>query len=264
VPLGAYEELEFDLAGALRERLIGMFSEMTSAPLAADIVSATVPNEQGVYQLFHKEQLVYIGKTDADAGLRARLGRHALKILNRADLDPSDVSFKAIRLFVFTVMDLETELLRAARPPWNGGGFGSNDPGRERDTTRIKPTNFDALYPLDIDRQVQISIPAGTQTSAEEALVAIQRSVPWKLRRQNLGGNSRKPHEDLAAATVVLPSDVASPWALLSEIVRQLPAGWQATALRSHVILYKERKDYPDPLGVAVSPGSLANAPKLG
>lgn len=254
--LSAYEELEFDLAGALRERLIEMFVEMTAAPLTSAVVSQVVPNEQGVYQLFHEGQLVYIGKTDADAGLRARLNRHSLKILSRFGLDPDDVSFKAIRLFVFTVMDLETELLKAGRPAWNGGGFGSNDPGRERDTTRIKVTNFDALYPLDIGGAIEISIPAGTPVSAEEAIVAIQKGVPWKLRRQNLGGNSRKPHPDLATSTVRLSTSKGSAWALLGEVVSQLPAHWQATALRSHLILYKERRDYPDPLGVALSPGS--------
>jgi hypothetical protein len=239
-----------------------MFADMVAAPLTSEDVSKTVPNEQGVYQLFHQDQLVYIGKTDADAGLRARLARHSLKILSRFGLDPSDVSFKAIRLFVFTVMDLETELLKAGRPAWNGGGFGSNDPGRERDTTKIKVTNFDALYPLDIHREVQVGIPAGVPVPAEEALIAIQKSVPWKLRRQNLGGRSRKPHPELATSMVKLSSDRGSAWNLLKEVVSQLPAHWQSTALRSHVILYKERKDYPSPIEVALSPGSLLKVPK--
>jgi hypothetical protein len=239
-----------------------MFIDMTAAPLAAEVVSEIIPNEQGVYQLFHQGELVYIGKTDAEAGLRARLNRHSLKILDRVGLDPSHVTFKAIRLFVFTVMDLETELLRAGRPAWNGAGFGSNDPGRERDTTGIKPTNFDAMYPLDINRNVEIDIAATTPVSAEEAIVAIQKAVPWKLRRQNLGGRSRQPHADLANTKVTLSSNKGAPWTLLSQIVSQLPAHWQATALKSHVILYKERRDYPDPLGVALSPGSKAKAPK--
>jgi hypothetical protein len=233
-----------------------MFTEMSTAPLSTSVVADVVPNEQGVYQLFHQGQLVYIGKTDSEAGLKARLGRHALKILNRVGLQPDDVAFKAIRLFVFTVMDLETELLKAGKPAWNGGGFGSNDPGRERDTTRIKVTNFDALYPLDISRPVQTNLSAGAQVSAEEALTAIQRSVPWKLRRQNSGGRSRQPHADLAATLVTLSSSTGSAWTLLEEVVGQLPPGWQATALKSHVILYKETRSYPDPIAVALSPGS--------
>ena len=254
MPLGAYAELEFDLAAALRERLIEMFLEMSSAPLNASTVSETVPEAQGVYQLFHGGDLVYIGKSDREDGLRTRLIRHSQKIQNRLGLDPTEVTFKAIRLFVFTVMDLETELLRAGKPAWNGGGFGSNDPGRERDTTRIKVTNFDALYPLDIHREIEISIAPGMPVTAEEALVAIQKSVPWKIRRQNLGGNSRRPHPDLQTAVIELSSNKASPWSMIAEIVGQLPAGWQATALKSHTILYKERRDYPDPLGVALSP----------
>jgi len=255
VPLGAYAELEFDLAGALRERLVEMFHLMPTAALDRSVVSSEVPNEQGVYQLYHHQQLVYIGKTDAEAGLRARLGRHADKILHRVGLEPSAVSFKAIRLFVFTVMDLETELLRNNKPAWNGRGFGSNDPGRERDTTKIKPTNFDALYPIDIHRQIDFDFGALQPCSAEEALAAVQRGVPWKLRRENLGGRSRKCHSDLQNNLVKFSGTSRTPWELISEIVHQLPSGWQATALRSHVILYKEApRQYPQPLAVASSP----------
>src|SRR5688500_10412284 len=112
-----------------------MFGEMSNAGLSKDVINVEVPNEQGVYQLLHNNDLVCLGNTDADSGLNASLKRLADKIQHRVGLDPALVRFKAIRLYVFTVMDLETELLKANRPPWNGKGFGSNDPGRERDTT---------------------------------------------------------------------------------------------------------------------------------
>jgi hypothetical protein len=256
VSLGPYAELEFDLAGALRNRLVQMFDSMPTAPLDRASVDATVPNQQGVYQLFHEGELVYIGKTDAQAGLRSRLQRHSDKILHRLGLDPSAVSFKAIRLFVFTVMDLETELLQAHKPAWNGRGFGSNDPGRERDTTRIKAVNFDARFPIDIHRQIEVALEPGVSRSAESALVAVQAAVPWKLRRQNLGGKSRKCHIELENTLVSLSGESRTGWDFISEIVKQLPAGWQATALKSHVILYKEGpKEYPDPLAVSLSSG---------
>jgi len=225
---------------------------MPTAQLNRAAITAAVPNEQGVYQLLHESKLVYIGKTDADAGLRARLVRHADKIMHRAGLDPRTVTFKAIRLFVFTVMDLETELLKTYMPAWNGRGFGSNDPGRERDTTRIKPVNFDAQFPLDIHRLLEFPIPPGAEYSAEAVLQAIQASVPWKLRRQNRGG--RKCHSDLETTLVKISGTANNAWTLLAEIVSQLPPGWQATALKSHAILYKESRDYPDPLAVARSP----------
>lgn len=255
--LGPYAELEFDLAGALRDRLVQMFDSMPTAPLSRDAISASVPNQQGVYQIFHENELVYIGKTDAQSGLRSRLIRHSDKILHRVGLDPVSVSFKAIRLFVFTVMDLETELLQAHKPAWNGRGFGSNDPGRERDTTRIKLVNFDAQYPIDIHCEIDTALESGITMSAESALAAVQLNVPWKLRRQNLGGRSRRCHVELEGSGVILSGNSQTAWDLISEIVGQLPAGWQATALKSHVILYKEGpKDYPDPLAVALSEGA--------
>jgi hypothetical protein len=255
VELGPYQELEFDLAGALRDRLIEMFSAMSSAELTRSVVESDIPNAQGVYQIFNGDKLVYIGKTDSEAGLRSRLARHSDKIQNRVGLVPSYVTFKAIRLFVFTVMDLESALLKASRPAWNGGGFGSNDPGRERDTTKIKPTNFDAVFPLDINREIALDWQPGVQLSAKEALQAVQRGVPWKLRRANLGGRSRACHADLDQTVVTISGASTTAWGVLSEIVSQLPTGWQATALKSHVILYKERRDdYPDPLATTRSP----------
>lgn len=259
--VAAYRELEFDLAGALRDRLQTMFGEMSTAPLERSSIEAEIPNAQGVYQLFYRDELVYVGKTDAEAGLKARLRRHAEKIRHRVGLNPDDVRFKAIRIFVFTVMDLESSLLKSGRPSWNGGGFGSNDPGRERDTTKIKNTNFDAVFPLDISRTLPPS-PPHAAISAEMAIKHVQDSVPWKIRRQNLGGRSRKPHSDLDQALVALSGQSSSAWDTLAEIVSQLPAGWQATALKSHVILYKERRAYPEPLALVLSPGSRAEPPK--
>lgn len=252
--LGPYAELEFDLAGALRDRLVQMFASMPTAPLDRQSVSTSVPNQQGVYQLFHEDELVYIGKTDAKSGLRSRLERHSDKIRDRVGLDPGSVSFKAIRLFVFTVMDLETELLQANKPAWNGRGFGSNNPGRERDTTRIKAVNFDARFPIDIHREVQFPLKPHVPLSAESALSAVQSNVPWNLRRQNLGGNSKKCDPELESTLVRLSGGSKTPWEMISEIVSQLPPGWQATALKSHVILYKEPpRNYPDPLAVVRS-----------
>lgn len=78
-----YKEFEFDLPEALLARLVEVFGELRAAPLAETGV-AKIPDEQGVYQLFleagESRDLVYIGKTDAKAGLRRRLARHARKV----------------------------------------------------------------------------------------------------------------------------------------------------------------------------------------
>ena len=251
MPTEPYRELEFDLPKALRARLVEMFSEMSTVPLSKEEIESRIPNKQGVYQIFHAGQLVYVGKTDSETGLKSRLRRHCQKIQNRSGLDPSVVTFKAIRLFVFTVMDLETELIKEHKPAWNGRGFGSNDPGRERDTTKIKPENFDARFPLDIHREVSVAFEPG-EFSAEEAIKQIQARVPWKLRRQNRGG--LKPHSDLEDARVTILGGLTSPWSVFEKVVQALPAGWQGVALKSHAILYKDTKIYPEPLAAVRSP----------
>ena len=101
-----YVEFEFDLPEALLTRLINVFDGVESATLSKGNVDS-IPEAQGVYQLFLDRSLVYVGKTDAEAGLRKRLERHALKVQHRRNLAPEQVSFKAVRIYVFTAVDLE-------------------------------------------------------------------------------------------------------------------------------------------------------------
>lgn len=242
-----YRDFEFDLPGALLAKLIESFQPIEKATLCTESVSE-IPDAQGVYQLFLDNNLVYIGKTDEEAGLRKRLARHASKILHRTRLDPARVSFKAIRIYVFTAIDLETQLIAhyggCSEVAWNGSGFGSNDPGRERDTTTYKPGHFDATFPIDIDRELALAIPA--PCSAAAGLIALKDAVPYVLRFANAGGKSRKSHPDLVGTN--LPARLAgsvSARQMLQAIVACLPKGWQATRLPSHLIVYKENKDYP-------------------
>lgn len=242
-----YVDFEFDLPEALLARLINVLDGMEGTALAPGFLGS-IPEAQGVYQLFLDDELVYIGKTDAEAGLRKRLERHASKIQHRSVLDPIRVSFKAVRIYVFTAMDLESQLIRhyggQARVGWNGSGFGSNDPGRERDTTTYKYDHFDALYPIDIDRPIDLSPP--NATSAAEALAALKNVLPYVLRFEGASPRSRRPHPDLEETTVSIagPAPITAR-NLIETVVAQLPAGWQATQLPSHVILYKEDRAYP-------------------
>lgn len=241
-----YREFEFDLPEALLARLVVVLDAMGAARLNAESL-AEVPEAQGVYQLFLDDHLVYIGKTDAEAGLNKRLVRHARKILHRTDLDPARVSFKAVRIFVFTAMDLEAELIRhyggTKALAWNGSGFGSNDPGRQRDKTRVEDNNFDGQFPIDIDRKIDIAIAAGT--TAADALATLKAALPYTFRFEGSGGRSRKPHRDLEDTSVSALDGPISARSAVEHIVRALPAGWQATALPGYIILYKERVKYP-------------------
>jgi hypothetical protein len=250
--LPGFKEFEFDLPKALLNEIIEVLGHMEASILHAGAAS-NIPEAQGVYQLFHDDELVYIGKTDAEAGLRTRLSRHASKIRDRPNLT-GRVSFKSVRILVFTAMDLETQLIKHYRTvgavTWNGSGFGSNDPGRERETTNKKPDGFDASYPISIDEPLIIdSLPPGVTVTVAAGLAAMKAALPYTLRYETLrNGNGRAmrghPHADLALTSFTVPAAPLTTRALMRAIVTSLGAGWQATTFDSHVIVYKESRIY--------------------
>lgn len=269
-----YEEFEFDLPDALLTKLVEKFEVVGPAQLTAENVNK-IPEEQGVYQLFLEDaqgvHLVYVGKTDAESGLRDRLGVHALKIQQRVGLDPLKIWFKAIRVYVFTILDLETQLVKHYKRTnthfenhtWNNSGFGSNDPGRERDTTKYDDDHFYTRFPVDVARTLDFTI---TQTGkAGDILQALKTGLPYLVRFETKG-KSRKPHDDLADTDITLdPSAPMTPESVIAQVMAQLPAGWQATMLPSHVIIYKnDRKanDYYSGARVlGLSPGTAPPTP---
>ncbi|MFG6110829.1 GIY-YIG nuclease family protein [Stenotrophomonas nematodicola] len=153
--MNGLKEIEFDLPRALKAELISLLDGMEAGPLQPD-VTAQVPEAQGIYQLFYGDAIFYVGKTDTEAGLRTRPTCHARKIMHRPTLAGA-VRFKAVRIMVFTAMYLETQLIKHYRRPntgavaWNGSGFGSSDPGRERETTNRQPKGFGDQHRINID-----------------------------------------------------------------------------------------------------------------
>lgn len=241
-PPPGFRSFEFDLPSALLDQLVEIFDGMEQGPLIPEVASL-VPNAQGVYQLFHNGRLVYIGKTDGQAGLRQRLSRHAWTIQSRQNLDVSEMSFKAIEVLVFSAMDLETALIaryrrRKCSPAWNGSGFGSNDPGRRRDTTALRDDGFDANYPIDVDLPFDFP-PIDEPMSALDALARLASRVPYTLRHER----SARALEELQATSPVLVG-YKTPREIISVIVSALPPGWQATRLSGRVILYRECVDH--------------------
>lgn len=255
VGLDGYVEFEFDLPRALLARLVDVFDGVEAAQLDGANTMA-IPEEQGVYQLFLDARLVYVGKTDGEAGLKSRLSRHAKKLLDRHGLDPARVRFKAVRVFVFTAIDLEADLIRhyggVGLVDWNGSGFGSNDPGRERDTSKVKPDHFDAMFPIDIDRPLDFNVHDGE--AAAEALQRLKATVPYLIRYQN-GGSWRTPHADLAASFLGGLAGPATARSVLEHIASHLPAGWHITLLPGYVIMYKDdTRKYPSGTLIGFSP----------
>jgi len=230
-----YAEFEFDLPEALLERLVRRFEDIEPAPLDGKSVSG-VPEAQGVYQLLLRGELVYIGKTDAAKGLRQRLERHATTIRHRNNLSPGDVSFRAIRVFVFTAMDLESQLIsHYGGVAWQHSGFGSNDPGRNRDGTRLRAGGFDEQFPIDIDHPLDFEIQRSGLI--RELLSELKKGLPYVFRYQALPS-------DVANTELALPSGLLTTRIVLTSVVDNMPTGWQATDMYARLILYRETKDY--------------------
>jgi hypothetical protein len=240
-------EFEFDLPAALLRELIQLLDAMPAAPL--DTASASrIPEEQGVYQLFLNGRLVYVGKTDAEAGLRARLTRHARKVQHRHGLDPAALSFKAVRVFVFTAVDLETQLIKhykgkGAAPAWNLSGFGSNDPGRNRDNTELKDDHFDVVHPIDIDKGC-VAFEEEETMSVAKLLDTLNDAVPYNVRSQRDAPRSKRPHPELDAAIVTVPRGSHSVRSLLLVARAALGAEWLITPLPGYIIVYRENTSY--------------------
>lgn len=236
-PVAGFQQFEFELTDALIAQLVSCLNGLNTASLDKNNVEA-IPNGQGVYQLYCNGELQYIGKTDSDTGLTTRLAKHGAKISGRPNLR-GNVTFKAVQVLVFTAMELETLLIRhykdAGSPlAWQHSGFGSNDPGRNRDKTEYKTEHFDVMNPIDIDEKFVIRFPAGM--SLRKALEEIKSNLPYTFR-------FAKP---AILETTILPTEIKanSVRDSITALATHLPTKWQATQLPGYIILYPEEKNY--------------------
>jgi hypothetical protein len=240
-----YAEFELDIPEVMRQELPKYFDGLNAERLTEEAIAEIPLNAQGAYMLFLDEALVYIGKTDAQAGFRNRLLRHFYNLQHRQSLDPGQVAFKAVRIFVFSNFDLETMLIeeyekRGGRPAWNFSGFGSNDPGRNRETQ--EPAKFDIDYPVDIDRPIDF-IKSGDQ-GLIEVVTALKAGLPYLFRYETEGRNYRSGHKEMEDITLNIPTGQVTTRLVLNLVLGALSPEWQVTVLPNRVILYKEDKVY--------------------
>jgi hypothetical protein len=234
-----YGEFELDVELVLREKLPVFFEALEQTPLTLENVGALPERSKGAYMLFRGDdpRPVYAGKTDTTHGFRDRLARHAWTVQGRQNLDPAQMRFKAVRILVFAALDVEAILIREMRTrmpgslSWNNSGFGSNDPGRNRDGQR--PANFDQEFPVDIEFTIP-DFPTAALT-IPDALDALKQRIPYLLRHGGLPADRAMP--EVSGAMTVR--------SLLNAAMGALPPGFQATVLHGRVVIYQERRDYP-------------------
>jgi hypothetical protein len=148
-PQGNPHYFDFDLDKGIRTQVV----EKLEASPSLDLIRGAGPLASGIYALYWKKKLVYIGKaskgtTKSGRTLRARLSEHAVKIQGRKNIDLDDM---ACRYLTFAsewwVFAAEFALITHYQPEWNASGFGSKVPGIGRPGTH-RISRWDASFPL--------------------------------------------------------------------------------------------------------------------
>lgn len=249
-----YVEYEIDVEKVLRDELPGVVDRAEIAPLTLDAIATIPERAKGAYVLFENGHPVYAGKTDTRHGFRSRLARHYHTIQDRIGLNPATIGFKAVRIMVFSNFDVEAILideLRRKDPTalrWNFSGFGSNDPGHNRETQ--EPADFDKERPVDIDRPLDF-LPRSTMMGTLDFLVAIKDRLPYLFRYETDTNERGRPkrhtvgHVDQReAAPITLPAEPITMREALRLVLQTLPNEWRATVFPDRVILYREKVTY--------------------
>jgi hypothetical protein len=204
-----------------------------------------LPNNGGVYVLSHHRERVYVGKA---ASLRSRLEQHASDLDGRRNISRQDVAFVCAELSSnWAPYGAEEILMGRGRLPWQNSGFGNNDPGRNRDSSRIKMDHWDAQFPIRLDWPCS-AIPAGVYDAAR-LLRMLKETLPFVLRFQREGSSHAPPPPEVQAAVIEIQQAGMPFWELMRRLVDALP-GWQATALPGYAIFYRETFDYPSALAI--------------
>ena len=139
---------EFDLDRGIREQVVEKLETSPLLPLKKGVG----PQSSGIYAIYFKDRLVYIGKasrgtTKSKRSLRIRLDEHVTKISGRQNISLEDVNVRYLTLSSeWWVFAAEFALITHFQPDWNESGFGSKIPGGGRPGThRVSP--FNKLFP---------------------------------------------------------------------------------------------------------------------
>ncbi|HKG20576.1 MAG TPA: Eco29kI family restriction endonuclease [Blastocatellia bacterium] len=148
IPADDPHHFDFDLDRGIREQVV---EKLEASPLLS-LARGVGPTMSGIYALYFKGKLVYIGKaskgtTKSKRTLRSRLNEHIGKIEGRRNIT---VAAMQCRYLTFDsewwVFAAEFALMAYYKPEWNESGFGSKTPGVGRPgTDRI--SRWNELFP---------------------------------------------------------------------------------------------------------------------
>jgi len=257
LPTATFHDLfVFPMQRVLLEEITDQLQRLTPIPLTVESINAlkayeATPREReirkGLYILHYKGEVCYAGK--ADVSLSSRLTEHFVKLSARMGITPAQVDFRCLYLDEnWSATAHEQALIAHFQSKgvcaWNNGGFGNNDPGRQRDKTELRADHFDRMFPIDPNLPIELLEKKG---SILRLLEGVKASVPYnfrfELRKKNAAAEAEiaKEYSSVVDLTDVRPATAKS---LLHAIVDALGPQWQVTFLYGYVILYKEGFDY--------------------
>ena len=114
--------------------------------------SGRVKKSSGIYALYFRERLVYIGKasssvTKSKRTLRVRLSEHRRKITTRQNITLAEMQCRYLTFASdWWVFAAELALMTHYTPEWNDSGFGSKTPGVGRPGTH-RISSWDRQFP---------------------------------------------------------------------------------------------------------------------
>jgi len=139
---------EFDLDRGIRAQVVEKLEASPLLPLTRGVG----PAESGIYGLYHKGALVYVGKVSKDTTkskrvLRGRLSEHLTKIEGSQNILPSEMECRYLTFASeWWVFAAEFALITHYKPEWNASGFGSKVPGIGRPGTE-RVSKWHAQFP---------------------------------------------------------------------------------------------------------------------
>lgn len=145
---GDPHRFDFDLDRGIQEQVI---EKLENSPLL-DLTDGAGPMASGIYALYFRNDLVYIGKastslTKSSRTLRARLAEHRGKISTRENITLADMQYRYLTFVSdWWVFAAELALMTHYKPDWNDSGFGSKTPGAGRPGTH-RVSRWNARFP---------------------------------------------------------------------------------------------------------------------
>ncbi|MGI9013962.1 MAG: Eco29kI family restriction endonuclease [Phycisphaerales bacterium] len=139
---------DFDLDRGIRDQAVATLEQSPLLPLDKNVG----PRASGIYALYYKGELVYIGKASrgtmkSKRDLRARLNEHYSKINSRQNIACAEMHCRYLTFdSEWWVFAAEFALMVHYDPEWNASGFGSKAPGKGRPGTE-RVSRWDDLFP---------------------------------------------------------------------------------------------------------------------